>query len=65
MDSNNQKHGYGELYKLNLAFFGYFCKDRPHGYGILIKEGEEYYRGEFLEGKYHGKGREYSQQHEF
>jgi hypothetical protein len=31
----------------------------------LIKDYEEYYRGEFLEGKYHGKGREFSQQHEF
>ena len=65
LDSNNKKNGYGELYKLNFAYFGDFQKDRPHGYGILIKEEEEYYRGEFFEGKYHGKGREYSQSHEF
>jgi hypothetical protein len=36
---------------------GDFSLDKANGYGILIKGEEEYYRGEFLEGKYHGKGR--------
>jgi hypothetical protein len=40
LDIDKMKTGYGELYKQNLAFFGYFEDDKPHGYGILIK-GEE------------------------
>lgn len=46
-------------------YLGDFALGKPNGFGILIKEDEEYYRGEFSDGKYHGKGREFSQQHEF
>lgn len=64
-DKDNKKSKYGELYLDKHAFFGHFDNDLPNGFGIIVKNENEYFRGNFLNGKMHGKGKEESSAHRF
>ena len=59
-----KKNGLGREYHINLngkddiryKYIGYFKNNKFHCYGILIKENQECYYGEFREGKKNGFG---------
>lgn len=57
MDNNKQKVGYGEFYQKYHVYFGKFQEELPHGYGLAIKDENEYYRGNFRNGLFHGIGK--------
>ena len=59
-----KKHGLGREYHIKLQnkddirykYIGYYKNNKYHCYGILIKENEECYYGEFRDGKKNGFG---------
>ena len=61
---DNKKHGLGREYHLKIRnsedirykYLGYYKNNKFHGYGILVKENEELYYGEFREGLKNGFG---------
>ena len=63
-ENKKQKHGLGKEYHLKIKnsedirykYLGYYKNNKFHGYGILVKENEELYYGEFREGLKNGFG---------
>lgn len=57
LDSKNRRNGYGILQYHNKAYYkGFWCKDKFSGLGEYSSAGKCRYEGEFLDGKFHGKG---------
>ena len=64
LKQNYRKHGLGREYYIKLInnkdirykYLGYYKKNKYHGFGILIKENEDCYFGEFRNGQKNGFG---------
>jgi len=70
---NNKKHGLGREYHLKIKnnddirykYLGYYKNNKFHGYGILIKENDELYYGEFRDGLKNGFGYLYTKYYNY
>lgn len=53
-----QKHGYGKaVYLDGDTYVGNWKEGKPNGYGIYLwSDGNAFYQGQFLDGKWHGYG---------
>lgn len=55
---NDMKHGYGkfEFSQSGLVYYGQWSNDQINGIGTLSGTNNQFYNGEWKDGKYHGKG---------
>lgn len=67
---STKKHGLGREYHLNTdnngiryKYLGYYKNNKFHGFGILIKENQECYYGEFRDGLKNGFGYLYTKKY--